>query len=55
MSKCKITGKKLVIQLGRTDTQIVAMNGSTILYGKTYETPVGAVEDGMIRNQDAVR
>lgn len=55
MSKCKITGKKLVIQLGRTDTQIVAMNGSTILYGKTYETPVGAVEDGMIRNQEAVR
>ena len=55
MSKCKIAGKKLVIQLGRTDTQIVAMNGSTILYGKTYETPVGAVEDGMIRNQDAVR
>ena len=55
MSKCKITGKKLVIQLGRTDTQIVAMNGSTILHGKTYETPVGAVEDGMIRNQDAVR
>ncbi len=55
MSKCKVTGKKLVIQLGRTDTQIVAMNGSTILYGKTYETPVGAVEDGMIRNQEAVR
>ena len=55
MSKCKITGKKLVIQLGRTDIQIVAMNGSTILYGKTYETPVGAVEDGMIRNQEAVR
>ena len=55
MSKCKIAGKKLVIQLGRTDTQIVAMNGSTILYGKTYETPVGAVEDGMIRNQEVVR
>ena len=55
MSKCKVTGKKLVIQLGRTDTQIVAMNGSTILYGKTYETPMGAVEDGMIRNQEAVR
>lgn len=55
MSKCKIAGKKLVIQLGRTDTQIVAMSGSTILYGKTYETPVGAVEDGMIRNQEAVR
>ena len=56
MSKCKITGKVLVIQLGREDTQIVLMNkGTEILHSISVQTPAGAVEDGMIRNTDAVR
>lgn len=56
MSKSKITGKVLVIQPGRKETQIVLMgNGTEILYGTTVETPSGAVEDGVIRNPDALR
>ena len=55
MSKCKITGKKLVIQLGRTESRVALMNGGNLLHSKTYDTPAGAVEDGMIRNQEAVR
>lgn len=56
MSKTKITGKVLAIQLGRAETQIVLMaNGSEILHGITVPTPAGAVEDGAIRNPDAVR
>lgn len=55
MSKIKISGKKLAIQLGRSTTQILLVSGAEILHGITLETPAGAVEDGMIRNQDAVR
>ena len=55
MSKCKITGKKLVIQLGRTESRVALMNGGNLLHSKTYDTPAGAVEDGMIRNQESVR
>ena len=56
MSKCKITGKVLSIQLGREETQIVLMgNGSEILHAAAVPTPEGAVEDGMIQNADAVR
>ena len=56
MSKCKITGKVLSIQLGREETQIVLMGkGSEVLHSALVETPAGAVEDGMIRNMDAVR
>ena len=56
MSKCKITGKVLAIQLGREDTQIVLMGkGKEILHAVTVQTPAGAVEDGAIRNPDAVR
>lgn len=56
MSKCKITGKVLAIQLGREDTQIVLMGkGAEILHTVKVQTPDGAVEDGMIRNPEAVR
>lgn len=56
MSKCKITGKVLVIRLAREETRIVLMNkGSELLHAVVVPTPEGAVEDGMIRNPDAVR
>ena len=57
MNKCsKISGKVLVVQLGREETQLVLMgSGKEILFGITVTTPVGAVEDGMIRNPEAVR
>lgn len=55
MSKCKISGKVLAIQLGREETQIVLVNGSEILYGAAVPTPAGAVDDGVIRNPDALR
>lgn len=56
MSKRKITGKLLVIQLGREETQIALMgSGSGVAYSSIVETPAGAVEDGMIRNVEAVR
>ena len=55
MSKSKITGKVLAVQFGRRETQIVLVNGSEILHGVSVPTPSGAVEDGVIRNPDAVR
>ena len=55
MSKRKITGKALVIRLGRDETQIVLMGkNSELLRTVRVQTPAGAVEDGMIRNGDAV-
>lgn len=56
MSKVKITGKVLVIQLGREETRIVLVGKSNeLLRTITLETPADAVEDGVIRNPDAVR
>lgn len=55
MSKSKITGKVLAVQFGRRETQIVLVNGSEILHGVSVPTPSGAVEDGVIRNPEAVR
>ena len=56
MSKCKITGKVLVVQLGRDETRLALMgSGSEILHRSTLPTPVGAVDDGMILNADTVR
>ncbi|MBE6940531.1 MAG: hypothetical protein E7457_06930 [Ruminococcaceae bacterium] len=55
MSKTKISGKTLSIQLGRDETQILLVNGAELIHGITVQTPAGAVEDGMIRNADAVR
>lgn len=55
MSKRKITGKVLVIRLGREETQIALLGKkSELLHTLTVETPAGAVEDGMIRNGDAI-
>jgi len=57
MSKnLKISGKVLAIQLGREETQLILMNnGTEVLYSTVLSTPVGAVEDGVIRNPDAVK
>lgn len=56
MSKCKITGKVLSVQLGREETRIALIaGGSEILHSVTLMTPTGAVEDGEIRNAEAVR
>lgn len=56
MSKCKITGKVLSIQLGREETRIALISGgSEILHSVSLMTPAGAVEDGEIRNAEAVR
>ena len=57
MSKnIKNTGKLLVIQLGREQSQLVLLQkGSEVLYSTVLTTPMGAVEDGMIQKPDAVR
>ena len=56
MSKKKLSGKRLVIQFGRYMTQIVLVNGKgSIQHAATVSTPLGAVEDGMIQDMDAVR
>ena len=55
MSKCKISGKVLVIHLGREETRIVRMSGANVQHRAAFVTPKGAVEDGMIRNPEAVR
>jgi Tfp pilus assembly PilM family ATPase len=56
MSKKKISGKRLVIQFGRYMTQIVLVNGKGhIQHAATVSTPLGAVEDGMIQDMDAIR
>lgn len=55
MSKTKISGKVLAVKLGREETQLVLMGKkSEVLYHTVVPTPEGAVEDGMIRNTDAV-
>ena len=56
MSKSLISGKVLAIQLGRGQCRIalVGANGD-ILHSAEVPTPAGAVEDGAIRNQEAVR
>ena len=56
MSKSLISGKALAIQLGREQSRIalVSANGD-ILHSVVVPTPAGAVEDGAIRNQEAVR
>lgn len=55
MSKCKITGKVLSIQLGREETRVALIAGSEILHSVSLMTPEGAVEDGEIRDLEAVR
>lgn len=56
MSKCKITGKVLSVQLGREETRIALVSGgSEIGHSLVLMTPAGAVEDGEIRNAEAVR
>ena len=56
MSKCKITGKVLAVQLGRYKTQIVLLGAdSQVLHSTVVTTPAGAVDDGMIQDAEAVR
>ncbi len=56
MSKCKITGKVLVIRLGGQETQIAYVDSGKqiILESAILQTPEGAVEDGVIRDSEAV-
>ena len=55
MSK-KITGKVLSIHLGKEETQLVLLDKTDeILLAVSVPTPAGAVEDGVIRNPDAIR
>lgn len=55
MSKKLINGKILAIQLGRNETQIALVGkNAEILHGITVATPLSAVEDGMIYNQEGV-
>ena len=56
MSKRKISNRKLIIQLGR-DESIFALwdKSAQIIHSVALPTPIGAVEDGMIQNPDAVR
>lgn len=55
MSKLKITGKVLSVRLGRDETQIALLRGSELIHAAVVTTPAGAVEDGNIRNAEAVR
>lgn len=56
MSKSLISGKALAIQLGREQSRIALVSaGGDVLHSAVVPTPAGAVEDGMIRNQEAVR
>ncbi len=56
MSKRKISNHKLVIQLGRDESVFALCDKSgQILHSIVLPTPEGAVDDGMIRNADAVR
>ncbi len=56
MSKRKISNHKLVIQLGR-DESVFALcdKAGQIIHSIVLPTPEGAVDDGMIRNAEAVR
>lgn len=55
MSKRKISNYKLVIQLGRDEALFALCDkGGQVLHVIALPTPEGAVEDGMIRNADAV-
>ena len=55
MSKIKVSGKKLIIQLGRDETLLALWDkGPQFLHTAAVPTPEGAVEDGEIRNPDAV-
>ena len=52
----KITGKVLAVQLGREESHLVLLNAAgEVQYAVTVPTPAGAVEDGAIRNPDAIR
>lgn len=56
MSKSLISGKVLVIQLGRDQSRVALVNaGGEIQHSVMVPTPAGAVEDGVIENQEAVR
>ena len=56
MSKSLISGKALAIQLGREQSRIALVSaGGDVLHSAVVPTPAGAVEDGMIRNPDAIR
>ena len=52
----KITGKVLAVQLGREESHLVLLNAAgEVQYAVTVPTPAGAVDDGVIRNPEAIR
>ena len=54
MTKSRISGKVLYVQLGRDETRIALFDGVDTP-SLTLQTPAGAVGDGVIQNMDAVR
>ena len=54
MTKSKNTGKLLYVQLGRDETRLALLGGPDAP-SFTFQTPAGAVGDGVIQNVDAVR
>lgn len=53
MSKSKSTGKVLYVQLSRDETRLTLLGGPDAP-SFTFQTPAGAVNDGVIQNVDAV-
>ena len=52
----KITGKVLAVQLGREETHLVLLSSAgEVQHAVTLPTPVGAVDDGAIRNPEEIR
>ena len=52
----KMTGKVLAVQLGRVESYLALTGGAgEVLHAVTMSTPYGAVDDGEIRDPDAVR
>ena len=52
----KITGKVLAVQLGREESHLVLLSGAgDVQHAVTLPTPLGAVDDGAIRNIEEVK
>ena len=52
----KLTGKVLAVQLGMEESLLILLEKTgEILHTVSLETPMDAVDDGMIRNPDAIR
>ena len=54
MKKSNVSGKTLYVQLNRDETRLALFTGPDSP-SITLQTPAGAVGDGVIQNEDAVR